>query len=86
MIWRLYYERRGKHVHCRLFAGPQEGTLGNCGALTFRIDEWLEFTSLRKVLAMDFVREMDSAGQPAGDDYVPFDDRGLPPSRQRSTT
>ena len=27
MIFRLYHETRGGHVHCRLFAGQHEGAL-----------------------------------------------------------
>lgn len=40
MIFRLYYKRLGGHVHCRLFAGPQEGALGKCGDLVFRHEEF----------------------------------------------
>jgi hypothetical protein len=42
-IFRLYYEVRGGHVHCRLFAGPREGALGKCGDLTMRIEEFERF-------------------------------------------
>lgn len=43
MIFRLYYELRGAHVHCRLFAGPHDGALGKCGDLTMRGEEFEQF-------------------------------------------
>lgn len=67
MIWRIYYIKKGGHVHCRLFCGPQEGALGKCGDLCFRVDEFTEFTRLRKVLAMDFRGEL--SGDPAEGDF-----------------
>jgi len=69
----MYYNKRGAHVHCRLFCGVQEGALGKCGELVMKVDEFTEFTRLRKVLAMDFRREMDpGTGKPAGDEDVVF--------------
>lgn len=68
MIWRMYYKKLGGHVHVRLFCGPIEGALGKLGDLTFRLEEFTEFTRLRKVLAMDFRREIDpGTNGPAGD-------------------
>jgi hypothetical protein len=43
MIFRLYHETRGGHVHCRLFAGQHEGALGKCGDLVFRSEEFATF-------------------------------------------
>lgn len=63
MIFRLYYKRRGGHVHCRLFCGPQEGALGKCGDLTFRLEEFTEFTRIRQSLAIDF-RSEEVGGEP----------------------
>ena len=40
MIFRLYHEAQGGHVHCRLFAGPHDGALGKCGELTMRVQEF----------------------------------------------
>lgn len=71
MIWRMYYVKQGGHVHCRLFCGPIEGALGKCGDITFREEEFTEFTRIRKVIAMDFRREMDKDGAPAGDSDGP---------------
>ena len=73
MIWRCYYAKFGNHVHCRLFCGPIEGALGLCGNLVFRANEFKEFTGLKKVIAMDFRREIDSAGELSGDDAVEFE-------------
>lgn len=57
MIWRLYYIRKGQHVHCRLFCGPQEGALGKCGDLTMQHEEFTEFTRIRQCLPIDFRAE-----------------------------
>ncbi len=43
MIFRLYHATKGGHVHCRMFAGPHDGALGNCGCLTMRSDEFEQF-------------------------------------------
>lgn len=40
MIFRLFHETRGGHVHCRLFVGPHEGALGKCGDITMRVNEF----------------------------------------------
>jgi hypothetical protein len=42
MIFRLYYRILGGHVHCRLFAGNGP-SLGKCGDLTMRVDEFAAF-------------------------------------------
>jgi hypothetical protein len=67
-IWRCYYRRAGNHVHCRLFCGPQEGALGRVDdperRLTFRLDEFTEFTKIRKVIAVDFRLETRPDGSP----------------------
>lgn len=72
-IWRLYYQKQGGHVHCRLFAGPQKGALGLCGTLAFRTGEFATFTRIHRVLGVEFIRESDADGNPAGDSDVPFD-------------
>ncbi len=72
-IWRLYYVKRGGHVHCRLFSGPQKGALVKCGDLVFRAGEFAEFTRIHRVLGIEFIRETDADGAPAGDPDVPFD-------------
>lgn len=61
-------------AHCRLFCGPKKGALGKCGNLCFRVEEFAIFTEIHKVLAMEFVREMekDPPYGPAGDDDVQF--------------
>jgi hypothetical protein len=72
VIWRCYYVKHGGHVHCRLFCGPIEGALGKCGDLCFRDHEFTEFTGIRKVIAMDFRRELGPNDELAGDDDVQF--------------
>jgi hypothetical protein len=73
MIWRCYYVKRGTHVHCRLFCGPQEGALGLIGLLAMRPHEFTEFTTFRKVIAMNFRHEIKADGSLDGDFWdVPF--------------
>lgn len=43
MIFRIYHETAGGHVHMRVFAGPREGALGKCGDLCMRVDEFEVF-------------------------------------------
>ena len=38
------WEKRGEHIHARLFAAPRDGlTHGNLGCLCFRESEWESF-------------------------------------------
>lgn len=48
MIFRLYWELAGGHVHCKLFAGPHDGALGKCGEFTMREDEFSDYAFLHK--------------------------------------
>lgn len=55
IAFRLRYRLLGAHVHVRVFAGsvpdnsePDNYTLGNCGALTLREEEW---AALRRTVA-----------------------------------
>lgn len=43
MIFRFRYKVLGGHTHVRVFAGRGEGSLGNCGSLAFRNEEWEAF-------------------------------------------
>lgn len=43
MIFRLYHETLGGHVHCRLFSGKHDGALGKCGEIVMRVDEFAIF-------------------------------------------
>ena len=72
-IWRCKYVKHGAHVHCQLFCGPQKGALGLCGNLSFRAGEFAEFTRIHRVLGIEFIRESNPDGSPAGDSDVPFD-------------
>lgn len=46
MIFRIHHERRGGHVHCRLFSGTHDGALGNCGSFIMRKAEFDHFAWL----------------------------------------
>lgn len=43
MIFKLKSERKGEHIHCRLFAGETTSSLALCGELVFYIGEWQLF-------------------------------------------
>lgn len=43
MIFRIYHEKRGGHVHMAVFAGKTSGALGKCGDLCMREEEFVEF-------------------------------------------
>lgn len=57
MIFRVRYRLAGGHVHCRLFAGRQEGALGKCGDLTMRDEEFRRFMRVRGI---EFEPEADA--------------------------
>jgi hypothetical protein len=40
MIFRIYHETAGGHVHCQVFAGRHDGALGKCGDLCMRVEEF----------------------------------------------
>ena len=58
MIFRIYHETLGDHVHMRVFAGKQDGNLGKCGDLTMRVEEFLQFRAatwnVNSALTIDF--------------------------------
>lgn len=39
--FKLYFAVQGRHTHVRFFAG--DGSLGKCGDLVFRNEEWEAF-------------------------------------------
>lgn len=42
-VIRVRWEKRGGHVHCRLFtARAVNQTFANCGDLVFSVEEWPE--------------------------------------------
>lgn len=45
MIFHIYHETLGGHVHMRMFAGPHNGALDKCGDLTMRAEEFWDFMS-----------------------------------------
>lgn len=77
MIFRIYYEKRGGHVHCRLFAGEQEGALGKCGDLCMRVEEFSNFMRLRRLVEFRpesgaEVIEPPADGRPCLDGVITF--------------
>jgi hypothetical protein len=46
MLFRFRYETLGGHTHVRLFAGKGTLSLGNCGTLVFRNEEWKAFKAV----------------------------------------
>lgn len=42
-LFRLRYKQLGGHTHVRLFAGKGNASLGKCGDLTMRNEEWADF-------------------------------------------
>lgn len=42
-LFRLRFEEQGGHTHVRFFAGVGSGSLGKCGDLVFRNEEWTDF-------------------------------------------
>ena len=45
MLFRMRFIELGGHTHARVFAGKDTLSLGFCGALIFRNDEWKEFVA-----------------------------------------
>lgn len=73
MFWKVYYIKKGQHVHCRIFATRRRfTTYANLGKLVFRLEEFTEFTRMSEVMFVEWVREMDPDGSLAGDDDVKF--------------
>lgn len=50
IMFRIYYEVAGGHVHCRFFAGKNPGSLGKCGDFTMRKDEFDVFMEAAKFI------------------------------------
>jgi hypothetical protein len=44
-LFRFRFEEAGGHTHVRLFAGLGASSLGLCGPLVFRNDEWSAFVA-----------------------------------------
>ena len=42
-LFRLRYKEGGGHTHVRVFAGKGSSSLGKCGDLVFRNEEWVDF-------------------------------------------
>jgi hypothetical protein len=59
-IFRLRYEELGGHTHIRVFAGTGPASLGLCGTLVMRNEEWDKFT--RVVAASRNVEVLPESG------------------------
>jgi hypothetical protein len=46
MIFRIYHDKRGGHVHMRFFSGRHDGAMGKCGDLCMRADEFDVFREM----------------------------------------
>lgn len=57
MIFRIYHETLGGHVHMRVFAGKHDGALGKCGDLTMRSEEFEEFRYSVVQMVIEFKHE-----------------------------
>lgn len=42
-LFRFCYREQGAHTHVRVFAGRGASSLGKCGDLIFRNEEWAAF-------------------------------------------
>ena len=79
MIFRIYHETLGGHVHMRVFAGKSEGALGKCGDLCMRTEEFEFFRDLLHGLPVDFRSEDRSTLEMS---HRPFE-AGVAHERQR---
>jgi hypothetical protein len=43
VIFRIYYEQRGNHVHMRVFCGVHDGAMAKAGDLCMRAEEFETF-------------------------------------------
>jgi len=63
MIFRLRYKILGGHTHIRVFAGQGETSLGKCGDLVFRNEEWVEFIGQLTKTSIEFRHEDEGEGK-----------------------
>jgi hypothetical protein len=55
VIFRIYHETQGGHVHLRVFSGIRDGALGKCGNLCMRVEEFAAFKEAANFI--QFLRE-----------------------------
>lgn len=53
--FRVYYKILGGHVHMRVFAGKGSLSLGLCGTLVMRVEEFEDFR--RDTMFFEFLQE-----------------------------
>ncbi len=66
MIFRIYHETKGGHVHMRVFSGSHDGALGKCGDLCMRVNEFDAFREACNFI--QFRREDRGAMVPAAEE------------------
>jgi len=71
MTFRLRYQVLGGHTHVRVFAGEGQ-TLGKCGDLIFRNEEWEAFVHQLGRTTIRVLREGESVEKA----IAPMHDRG----------
>ena len=57
MIFRLRYQELGGHTHVRVFVGSTAASLGKCGDLVFRNEEWKRLVTLLKATPIQVIAE-----------------------------
>jgi hypothetical protein len=57
MIFRIYWQKIGGHTHMRVFAGRKDATLGKCGDLVMRNEEFLVFNERLWTVNVEFIQE-----------------------------
>lgn len=54
MIFKFVYKVAGGHTHVAVFAGKAAASLGKCGQLTFRNEEWEVFKQMERSVGSVF--------------------------------
>src|ERR1044072_1381773 len=63
LIFKFVYKVGGGHTHVRMFSGKSAVSLGLCGTLVMRNEEWEEFTAC--ITAPNFLFEEQITSGPA---------------------
>lgn len=66
-LFRLRWEERGGHTHVRFFAGKGTLSLGLCGHLVFRNEEWGDFKEALLFMGNVELVEEGEAGRHSSD-------------------
>jgi len=63
MFFRLRYKVLGGHTHVRFFAGQGDSSLGKCGDLVFRNEEWVAFIGQLANTSIEILHENEGEGK-----------------------